>query len=175
MFVKNSVVAIENTDGVQSSRLAEATGTGATFTSLGYNFVHSYETLDYGSWVKQATDQEADPLFISAVCATPVLSPSAIAKEVAGRNVDLWKSDEIGWYPGVVEPFNLGTYTAVSASGVQAVWGERKQRVYERPLMSKTNVGLRGRGIRVRVRATDDRSLKLIHGLWVKHITERVI
>jgi hypothetical protein len=175
MTVKNSIVTLQNTDAVQLSRVAEASGTGATFASLGYNFLHAYvEALDLGVWASQATDQVVDPGFASSACATPVLIPDGSAREVLGRNVALWKASSIAWHPGALEPFNLATLTSVAGAGTSAVWGERKQRVYERPLMSNNTRGLRGRGIRVRVRSLDERSQKMIQGVWVKHLQEGI-
>lgn len=171
MTVKNSILTLENTDGAQTSRLATNNG---VLTSLGYSFIHFYETVDKGDWIDHATDQDDNPDFSDADCTSFDLRPGGGAKDSGGRDVELWKADEIGWHPGALEPHDLSSFVSVAGAGEESVWGERKQRIYEKSLASEDNVHLRARGVRLQVLSRDERSQKLLAGLWVSHVPERM-
>lgn len=167
LITQNNIITGENTDGAQTHKFLDAPGVNSVHVNNGYNFLWEYDptAIALGDWVSHATDQNVDPAFVSSVCATPDLAPDGSVGSPA-----LWNADSTGtWHPGAVEPFNADTLTLLSPVGTQAVYGERKQKIYTNTFGTSP---MRGRAIRMKLRATDRQSRKLYAGIFVRHAEE---
>lgn len=167
--ITDCIIVQENAHVTGDCKVAEVV-TAGTITENGGSFIHTYNDTqvlgDYTLNTGDFPDQVVDPSFFDDTIPDLDLRPDGTA-----GTPDLQGMSTGGMFPGALEPHNI---TGVDAADVESVWGERKQRVYEKNLAHSTSVGLRGRGIRLRLRSTDERSKKLVAGLFVKHEPERV-
>ena len=161
--VSNSLLVAENTDGVEVAEIAsnkKNTGvvtTGAFQTGYGNIAYIITDPWAAGDFPFSATlDQtDVDPAY-NAV-------PDDLAPDATAGTPDLGTFSKYSTWPGAVIPFNQGN---IAAAGTSGLYGENKQRIYEKSFGTNPT---RGRGIRVRVHSRDSKSNKTIAGIWLRH------